>query len=393
MSVTVDERRTRLRSVLSTLLTVALLVPVGILFTQVWRSTSDEIATTEREQRGTEYLASLGQLLTATVDAQAAALQGRATAKDALTRAVNATADVDQRLGDELGTRERWADLRARIGQLPQGGAGGQAAYAAYVEVTDLLMALFRAVRDNSDLVRATQSDTFYLQQAVTDQIPQATVQAARLADLAVMGPGNSAAQRQQAAVAVGAAAQSVDTAVDQMTDDLQEAVDKTDSRTLSGSLLGVLDRFRRGVEGVLLTASGQAGAAGAAQLPAARGELRAAGADLTATVLREMDGLLQSRLDDLRSRQRLAVGVLAAAVLLALAAVLLPLLDRRRRSRRAHRPAVTTGTPSPIVVAAEPVTPAIWSERDRSDLMAGFATQYDQDTEPARWERSDAVR
>ena len=62
---------------------------------------------------------------------------------------------MDARIGDELLSQERWAGLRAKLEALRgRSPADPEAAYTAYGEATDLLLALHRKVRESSGLVR-----------------------------------------------------------------------------------------------------------------------------------------------------------------------------------------------------------------------------------------------
>lgn len=342
-------RRGALRRVAVASLAIALVIPVWFLFAQAAESTKDSISVRQREQQGVEYLGSLGQLLNALTETQAGAVQGRPVGQEGLDLAVVNISKIDQRLGAALGTRQRWQDLSAKIDEVRQADSDPQTAYLAYTEATDLLLALYRTARDNSGLSTDRDRDTFQLQQAVGGHLPVVVVQATRLLDLTVLAarrqaPGGSGgrdtkrqpaptpAQAQaamaQAAAAPVAAAQMVDVTVDEMTDALKEAVSATSSRTLSGNLLSVLDRVRRAADTIVLTATNP-GAADPAQLPATRTELQSAAGDLSAAALREIDGVLNQRLDDLRGRDRLALGALVSAVVIGLVLALLSMLRR----------------------------------------------------------------
>lgn len=405
MSVTVEDRRSRLRSALSAALALLLLVPVAVLFRQVWQPAADDIATAERERRGVEYLSGLAQLLAATNQAQGAALRG-APAPPELAGAVRRAADIDERLGAEFGARERWATLRAQIERLPRAAAAGQelAAYTAYVQVSDLLLGLYRTVRDGSGLSRDDRADTFYLQQAIGTGLPASTVQAARVADLTTLAPRVKRDRQAGLAIDLGVAVDQVTDAVGVMTTDLQAAADDTRSTTLSSGVLSGIDRFRRGVDGIVQGGSAvlkAAAAPGAAQQPAPNAETVAAGlallaglrtdmltaaTDLSTAVLRELDTLLANRVDDLRNRQRAALLAVAAAVLLALAAVLAPLVGRTRR-----RGAGSSGTV--FAGARAPAMPDPGPARRRDDVLTGAARRHGDDGATAHWERPDVLR
>jgi hypothetical protein len=117
---------------------------------------------------------------------------------------------------------------------------------------------------------------------------------------------------------------------VNALTDDLQAAVDDTNSPTLSGNLVTRLDSFRRGVESITRGA-GPGGRPDPATLRTAQTQLRSSMDSLAGMLVQEMDGLLRDRLDRLDLRRLDALVAAGAAVLLALGAVAVGLTGRRR--------------------------------------------------------------
>jgi hypothetical protein len=331
MSVSVDGRRNRARSVVTTVLTVLLLVPVSILFLQIWDTTDADRTATRSERQGVEYLTKLGPVLTALVEAQGAALQGRPATPPALTAAVNGVAEVDGRLGKALGTTNRWDGLRTKIQALPTASAKGPLdGFLAHVEATELLLALYGAVRDNSQLARDPDNDVSHLQQAVTVDLPQTVGLSARTADLSLMVANAPKDQKELLAPQLAAVTLGIDVSVGSLTDNLQAAATDTGSATLSSNLLGSVDGIRQGVEGLVRAAGGNAPDVPA--LNAARTALQKATTGLSGTILTEMDGLLRSRLDDIDGTRFRAMITACAAVLIALLVIVVtPLLGRRR--------------------------------------------------------------
>ncbi len=351
MAVSADNRSPRLRSVLAAVLTILILVPVGILFADVWRQIEEERDRTTNAQQGVEYLASLSPLISALAEAQSSALQGVSAPPSSLTSAVARVAAVDQRLGDTLGTRERWTGLRDKIGALPAVASNPLAIFQAHVEVTGLALALFDTVRTNSDLSRDPDNDLSHLQEALAVDLPVTVVQVSRMGDLSLMvanikGSAQQIAQ-QQAILGpqFGAAGQSVNTAVGSLTDNLQAAVDDTASPTLSGSLVTTVDSFRRGVESFIRGATpGGTTPPNAAAMATAQSQLQTSLSSLSGVLVREMNGLLSARLDRLDDRRLEALIVAGVAVLLTVAAILVPLTGRRRRAAGPPAPGADTG-------------------------------------------------
>jgi hypothetical protein len=326
----------RRRPALRALLTLAFLIPTAVLFTQVWTDTSNDIAYARTERLGAEYLGSLRRVATAVTDNASAVVAVRPVGAEALDAAVSAMSVVDARLGPDLRTSERWAGLRAKIESLPKTAEPADA-MAAYGEATDLLEALFDEVRDESGMIRDPGPDTYFLQDGATQELPEAIVAASHLADVLTanlrLPPDQRAAQAGAETVArAGALGPAGD-----LSDDVRDAVDASQSRTLGEALLSRLDRFRRGIDALtaMSTLTRGANPLTVEQVAAARTEVQTAAADLAGTVLSELDGLIKTRLDRLADRRLVAVGAAALALLLALAPMLAGALVTRARGRR----------------------------------------------------------
>jgi hypothetical protein len=339
MAVSVDNRPTRLRSFLAAVVTVLILVPAGYLFYRVWETNDDKRDTAKLEQLGVDYLTNLAPLVGALAEAQAAAMQGASGAPASLSAAVARVAAADQRLGGALGTRERWTGLRDKIGQLSGVAGNPLNVYQAHMEVGDLTLALYDEVRNNSTLIRDPDNDLSHLQQAVAVDLPTAVVQVTRMGVLSLMlanvrgSAKDKATQQAILGPQLGAAVQFVNSSVNNLTDDLQAAVDDTNSATLSGDLVTGLDSFRRGVES-LTRGANPGGAPNAATMATAQTELQTSANGLNGLLLREMNGLLKDRLDNLDTQRFEALLAAGVAVLLTLISLVLWLTGRRRRRR-----------------------------------------------------------
>jgi hypothetical protein len=337
MAASATTRPSRLRAALAALVTILILAPAGVLSAWVWNDNQDRRDSTKQEQQGVDYLTSLSPLISGLVEAQSSALQGVSTAPASLTAAVARVATVDQRLGDTLGTHERWSGLRDKIQRLPSVAGSAVEIFQAHVEVTDLALGLYNAVREESQLVRDPDNDLSNLQQALAVDLPATVVQVSRMGDLSQMVANitGSAAQRQQAqAILVpqfGAAVQQVNTDVASLTDNLQSAVDDTKSTTLSGNLVTSVDSFRRGVESFTRGADPTGGKPNTATMATAQSQLQSSLSGLSGVLVREMNGLLQDRLDRLDTRRLEMLITAGVLVLLVLIALILPLTGRRR--------------------------------------------------------------
>ncbi|MCX4389187.1 hypothetical protein OG777_19960 [Micromonospora peucetia] len=330
--------------VLPLLLLVALLAPMTLLFVQAWRLTADDRDLASRERLGVEYLRALAPVTDALVNAQSAAVAGRPASGEALTRAVEAAASVDARIGDELHSQERWAGLRARIEALgARGPADPEDAFAAYGEATDLLLALYRKIRETSGLVRDPRSDSFFLQDGVGEELPEAVVAAGRLVDLALLADRRPAADRNRTTGELAALRMAALTPAGDLATDLRAAVDSSESADLGPSVLTPLDAYQRAVEALAAhSAPGDRSAVvNQAQLVGARLNAQTAAGQLQPVILGELDALLAERVDAL-ARDRwltVAAGVLAALLWAALGAVWLAAVRRARRRAAETRP------------------------------------------------------
>jgi hypothetical protein len=375
-----NSRRTRLRSALAVILTVLVLVPTAVLFGRVWSENSDQRAGTELEQQGVEYLTALSPLVSALVEQQSAALQGVNDPPKSLDPAIARVAAVDARLGDSLKTKARWGSLRQKIAKLPKVAGTPLVVYQAHVEVTDLVLALYSTIRRNSHLNRDPDNDLSNLQQAVAIDMPTTVVRGSRMGDYAAILQAVTGKTRAAITVQFGEEVLAVQDSVDSLTDNLQAAVDDTNSSTLSGSLVSTLDSFRRGVESMARGAN-PGGAPNVATMAIAQSSLQTALNSLSSVTLKEMARLLDDRMSTLNYRRGEAVAMGLLAVLLVLAALIWPAVSRRRDS---------TGLPTPGETTRDLVS---------SRSSGGYGNnQYDQvpnygEANPTRRERSGALR
>jgi len=355
MSDSVDHRRPRTRAVLATVVTVLILAPAGVLFARVWGDVSQLRESTRLEQQGVEYLAALTPLVSSLAEAQSSALAGVTDPPPALNTAVDSVAAVDRRLGTALGTHDRWTGLRQKIELLPQQTGDALTVFQAHVEVADLTLALYRSVQDNSDLYKDPDNDLAHLQQAAAADLPGAVVQVSRMGDLSQLVADATPQVQAQLSPQFGAAVLRVNEAVEELTDNLQAAVDDTASSTLSGSLVSGLDSFRRGVES-LTRGANPGGAPNSATMATAQSQLQTSLANLSSITTREMTTLLDDRLSDLTYRAAEAIAAAAAVVLLVIVALTLRLTGRRRGRPQRAAPAVPDD--------------AIPTRRERSDAL-----------------------
>uniref|UniRef100_UPI00157E0563 hypothetical protein n=1 Tax=Micromonospora chalcea TaxID=1874 RepID=UPI00157E0563 len=321
------------------LLVLALLVPLGFIFAQAESSAADDHDLASRERLGVRYLRALGPITDALVEAQAIAVAEGAVSRGALTAAIEGVAEVDNAVGDELRTHERWAGLRAKLESLPDRGLGDpEAAFRAYGEASDLLLALYRKVRESSGLIRDPRSDSFFLQDGIGGDLPTATVLAGRLVDLARLAAKRPAAERARtgaelAELRVAALGPATD-----LVADLRSAVDSSESTDLGANVLTPLDTYQRSLEtfSAYSAPGGGRTAPGTDQLTQAGITAQNAAKQLRTVILDQLDALLKERLDAIdrdRLLGRAAAGI-AVALLAGIAALHLAALRRARAAR-----------------------------------------------------------
>ncbi|MET3428231.1 hypothetical protein BJ973_007443 [Actinoplanes tereljensis] len=359
-------------------------MPTAVLFGRVWQQNSDLRAQTDLEREGVQYITALAPLVSALAESQSSALQGVTAPPDSLATAVSRVSALDSSLGDDLKTKERWADLQDKIAKLPKATGGPLGILQAHTEATDLALALYSAVRRNSELARDPDSDVSNLQQAVAIDMPTTVILVSRMADYAQALQTATGTTQATLAIQFGQEVLAVQDSVNSLTESLQNAVDNTKSSTLSGGLVTTLDSFRRGVESMTRGAN-PGGTPNVATMSTAQTALQTALNALAGVTLKEMDKLLADRADSLSYRRVEALLAAAVAVLLVIGALVLPVLSRRREESEP----VTTGYTGPgestrDIAAGRPAAPY----GGQYDLTPAYG-----DNDPTRRERSGAVR
>ncbi|MEH1165648.1 hypothetical protein V6V47_09695 [Micromonospora sp. CPCC 205539] len=390
----VRRRPSMLGRLLPLLLIAALLAPVGLLFTQSWRQVDDDRDLAVRERLGVQYLRALAPVTDALVDAQSAAVAGRSISGETLTRAVDEAAAVDARIGVELRSQERWAGLRAKLEALrDRRPADAESAFTAYSEVTDLLLALHRKVRESSGLVRDAGADSFFLQDSVGQELPEAMVAAGRLADLGTLASRRPATERTRSLVQLTSLRVAALGPATDLVDNLRAAVDSSESTDLGANVLTPLDIYQRSVE-ALAAYSAPAGGAEAldpGQLAATGLNAHNAAKHLQPVILGELDALLVERIDGLDRTRWLITGAgVAAVLLLGWLTALLVSAGRRARRRAAGPAPLASGLDTrPPGDLWQPTSGASRTDDPRSLQPVGATS----DPDVAQWGQFDAAR
>lgn len=346
-------------------LVLALLIPIITLFWMTWQANQGNSESATFERHGVNYVDALISLELSLAESQTATMTGQAVPAEQLAQSVEGVADVDEQYGDELRTHERWSELRAKIEALPSWNDNATAAYTASEETADLLLALIDKVRMSSGLTRDPDADTYYLQDAVAQELPEAIVASSRLVGLSLLTSTQSNNDQSASLNELLSARSMLTSNIDDLADDVRETVDTTESKTLGGSLLTPLDAFRQAVDALIPAATamdGYALAIDSAQVIGSWGEAQTAVTTLVTAMLGEADGLLEDRIDSLRSE---AISTLAALVTAVLLAVIPTSVQLRSECRRRRQPAS-----SPEQSSSELVVGDLSPEPMRSDSL-----------------------
>jgi hypothetical protein len=302
----------------------AVLVPYGITLALFWSQSSDRLSATESERQGVTYLRPLVQLLSAVADRQSGVLAGTTAGDQQLPAALRAVEAVDSSLGDDLGTHDRWTNVRKRLDAIMDSPPGQAAAYRDSGQVVDLISALVGSVADRSSLILDPDLDTYYLMDATVLRLPSIIVTAGRLEDAGRTSEG--ARSVEAIMLASGLLEQSGN-----LTTSLRKSFLASPSTSITAGLIPALDKF---TDATTVLAPGLTGPGteipSGDRLSAARQQLRDTALDLETAALTQLDSRLQARADGLRQERWLIVGALIVGALLA--GVGAPLLVRRRR-------------------------------------------------------------
>ncbi|RAO25558.1 hypothetical protein ONO23_05910 [Micromonospora noduli] len=382
-------RPSTLGRLLPLLLIGALLAPLGLLVTSNWRQVTDDRDLAARERLGVQYLTALAAVTDALVEAQSNAVNGRPVAREALNGAVEKAAEVDARIGGELLSQERWAGVRAKLEALRGRSASDpEAAYTAYGEVSDLLLALHRKVRESSGLVRDPEADSFFLQDSAGQELPEAVVAAGRLADLATLVSRRPAADQPSGLLELTGLRVSALAPAADLVDNLRSAVDGSESTDLGANVLTPLDTYQRSVEALAAYSvpGKETGVVNPGQLSAAALNSHRSARQLQPVILTELDAVLAERIDRLNRDRWLTAGAGVVAVLLLSWLAALLVAAARRAQRRAALAATHTETPD-TPPHRDPWQPP--ADEPRALQPVGAA----RDPETAQWGAFDAAR
>jgi methyl-accepting chemotaxis protein len=187
--------------------TIALLCLLPIVWTgwSLYKVKNDAIAFTEKEELGVQYTRAIFPVLEHAMqlrhDSGMKAIDGKAPANTAATQAALKTAiakveEVDQRLGQELGTSKALAKAKAALGAAESESnktTGGFQAHNAHINTW---ISLIQLAADNSNLTLDSDIDSFYLMDASLARIPDILNTSAQIHDLGLKAMKSNAIEQ-----------------------------------------------------------------------------------------------------------------------------------------------------------------------------------------------------
>jgi hypothetical protein len=359
-------RRRRASVLAVVLLALMALGMSAVAARQSWTFSSADARLVADERHRIAYLRPLSQLVGTLAEAQSAAVRDAPPSTAAVQASLEAVDTIDRAYGLDLGSRQRWTDLRGRVtAALAQPGTG-RTAYQNFADLLTVALDLVRRVGDTSDLVRDPQLDSYYVLNTATLRLPRVVVSAGRAADLATLA-GKSVLTGDDALGVVIARHDVAQAAADAGTS-VTKSVEATSRAGLSSALAGQLDGFRAAVDqfAPLAVLQGLTGPVDADSLPPAAGAVRVTALALGAAVLSELDAMLADRESEL-SDQRWVTLIAAAGVLVPVVLLVWLALTLSRTGRPATPAPVTVDDP-PAPSQRDPVKFA--SVRDLEELV-----------------------
>jgi hypothetical protein len=335
--------RTSTLVLIRAILAVVVLLPVAILFTSAWRTTSATVSTGRSELDGIAFMRTLQPVLTALAQDESIAVSQEKVDPATINADIQAATESDRQYGDELQTHTRWADFVKAVGNLQKlGKLPPIDEFNAYAAVSSLLLDVYERIRDRSGLVSDQEPDVFYLEDAAARALPTAVVDAGRFGDSIIAEfPPSTPSAIQAALLNVSTYRALLDQDSDEVGDDVSDAVDAT-STTINQTLLDDVDQFRRSIESLEptlltpVTASSLNDESSALQAKATEENTATA---LSGAFFDEISTLVNQRDDAAKSKERLLLAMLVLAILLVAALIYIDVrgIGRRRPGRPVH--------------------------------------------------------
>jgi methyl-accepting chemotaxis protein len=283
---------------------------------------SGQVAFSQSERDGVEYLRPLLDLTSRSVAARHTAVTGDTGSVD-LADAVASVDETESRHGGALDTTNLWRDAKSAL--VEAGKATGAAqSYEMYTVATSALSALIVQVADASNLTLDPDLDSYYLMDALVFRLPILLDVLGQVDDQAVLARGADPADVESARIKLAIASGTLTTTRDAVMAGLATAFEKTSSPTLPG-VRSQSDAAINATGQVLAQVTEAVGAGDPSRVTTSTAErARAAVTGLDQALLPELDTLLATRIAGFQNKANLTQGgtllALLAAVYLLLA-------------------------------------------------------------------------
>ncbi len=201
------------------LIAVLLLLPLAISIVGSFQQSTGQITVTQREREGLKLVQPMVALVVQLSTARNLALkQQRPTGTWADLAAEVDTAETAY--GDEMGTRQDWARVRAAVAAVYAQGQTPPQAAARAATATRQMQQLIKKVSDASNLILDPELDSYYVMIMLVDRLPRVVVAAAEAQELMARQSGAAADQ-----LTLGIATDNLGDAARQLSLDLATAV------------------------------------------------------------------------------------------------------------------------------------------------------------------------
>ncbi|WP_047249665.1 methyl-accepting chemotaxis protein [Chromobacterium subtsugae] len=296
----------------------------------LYRSNQDNIDSTAKERVGVVYMQPLAAMLAQAQQAQELAVRaalGDTQAGNELPAAAQqlqagwqALQDSNSRLGTELASDAAWKDAAAAWDKLKTAPSGSAEQWiAAYGNLSDKLNNLIGAISDNSNLTLDPDIDTYYLMDAATAKLTTLVSHLGEANAVAALAAANhplAPAQRDRLVELRPLIAE----VNDGLAGDIAKAVAynpslKPEMATQADKLAAVLKNQLPAIDDAV---GGKTGAAGLKVAGHSADAAQAVSAYIAAG-LRQLDQLLQARIDRTANQRNTYIAIGVASMLLAI--------------------------------------------------------------------------
>lgn len=301
-------RRLRFASKAS-MIVIALLIPILFLEASLYRNAKSSIESTELELSGVAYIKGTAQVQAKVGEYSRKALVQAVKAKDTDTtallpakteiQAALANLDkLDQTYGSTLGTSDKLKAVHVAFDGLAASSEGPIKVYASLGKLGDALSSLVLAANDASGLTLDPDLDTFYLMDVGTTRLPITLERIARFSGLA-----EASVSSQQLAASSQSELEHLNTLIEYEFGSVDAGLKK---------VIGVHDELKseldfskisstyKGLRETILEDTTLEGAAKAEDIKNKIEAINSNGSVLNGNVIRDLDGLLSNRINNL---------------------------------------------------------------------------------------------